>query len=225
MKTQLSREQLNKAQKDTVWTFGNKILYDLCRDNFIHTEDKRILTKVLFIGRIYAAAVERRSNKEDGINDQFYIGTIAPTFRKSKLDKHLSEIKNIKKLTDDNVKTILQTHFHLTTILNQITEQDKRSFSSKYLHFHLPELFFIYDSRSLSALRHFVSRVPKDLKHILKCENIDKDYATFFCKCFALKRHIEKQYKTTLSNRHLDNLLLEISAKKNKEATMTHLRK
>ena len=215
MNKQPTKKQLDKAKEENVWTFGNKILYDLCKDNFKHTEDKHILTKVLFIGRIYAAAVERRGNKEDGINDHFYIDTIAPTFRKPKLDKHLSEIKKIKTLSVDNIKPILETHFYLTTILNEITEQNKRSFSSKYLHFHLPELFFIYDSRVLSALRHFVSFVPDDLKHILQSDNIDKDYATFYCKCFELKRQIEKQYKTTLTNRQFDNLLIEIANRTN----------
>lgn len=217
MNIQPTKKQLDKAKEENVWTFGNNILYDLCKDNFKHSEDKHILTKVLFIGRIYAAAVERRTNKKEGINDHFYIDTIAPTFRKSKLDEHLLEIKKIKTLSIDNIKLILETHYYLTTILSKITAQNKRSFSSKYLHFHLPELFFIYDSRVLSSLRHFISKVPEELRQIIQSDNIDKDYATFYCKCFALKRQIEKQHKTTLTNRQFDNLLIEIANRKKLE--------
>ena len=41
------------------------ILYHLCKDNFQHEQEDVILTKVLFIGRIYAAAIERRKNKSN----------------------------------------------------------------------------------------------------------------------------------------------------------------
>ena len=64
----------------------------MCRKNFNHIEDEIIVAKVLFIGRIYAAAVERRRNKKDDINDNFYIDTIAPTFKESKLDDLLDEL-------------------------------------------------------------------------------------------------------------------------------------
>ena len=215
MTTLPTLKQLDKARQKSPWEFGNKILYDLCRDNFLHEQDDKILTKVLFIGRIYAAAVERRKNKENDLNDNFYIDTVAPTFRKSQLDKYLIELKKLSNLTVANIQVVLQTHYYLTLTLRDITKLEKRSFSSKYLHFHLPELFFIYDSRSLSALRCFISRVPYDLIHILHAENIDKEYATFFCKCFELKRQIENHYNTTLSNRQFDNLLIEVANNKN----------
>ena len=207
-------EQLVKARQRNPWDFGNKILYDLCKDNFFHDQDDKTLTKVLFIGRIYAAAVERRKNKKDEISDDFYIDTVEPTFRMSNLDRHLGELLKVHNLTVDNIQLILQTHNYLMSMLNSITDLDKRSFCSKYLHFHLPDLFFIYDSRVLSALRNFISRVPKDLNHILHSENIDKEYATFFCKCFELKRQIEKHYDMSITNRQFDNILIDVANNK-----------
>ena len=135
------KEQIKKAKQETPWDFSNKILYDLCRNNDLHNKDEIILTKVLFIGRIYAAAVERRRNKKDEINDDFYIKTIIPTFKKSELDRHLEKLKNFDKITISNIPDILEAHHYLTSILKNITKLNKRSFSSKYLHFHLPELF------------------------------------------------------------------------------------
>jgi hypothetical protein len=214
MTTQLpTNKQLDTARQKNVWDFGNAILYKLCKDNFKHDLDDHILTKVLFIGRIYAAAVERRKNKSNDINDNFYTDTVAPTFRKSKLDDKLSGLKIAKIENIENIKSVLQTHYFLTSMLKNITALDKRSFSSKYLHFHLPDLFYIYDSRAVAALRQFTSQVPKDLKHILELENIDSEYSKFYCKCFDLKRHIKTQFNIDLTNRQLDNLLIEVANK------------
>lgn len=212
-----NKKQLNTARQKNVWDFGNAILYKLCKDNFQHKTDDHILTKVLFIGRIYAAAVERRKNKSTDINDNFYTETVAPTFRKSKLDDKLLALKTIKTEKVENIKAVLQTHYYLTSMLQKITALDKRSFSSKYLHFHLPDLFYIYDSRAVTALRLFTSQVPKDLKHVFEFELIDNEYAKFYCKCFDLKRQIKTQFNIDLTNRQLDNLLIEVANKQSIE--------
>jgi hypothetical protein len=218
MKTQLpTQKQLDTARQKNVWDFGNAILYKLCKDNFKHDTDDYILTKVLFIGRIYAVAVERRKNKSNDINDNFYTATVAPTFRKSKLDYKLSKLKNAKTENIENIKMVLQTHYFLTSMLKKITALDKRSFSSKYLHFHLPDLFYIYDSRAVTALRQFASQVPNDLKYILELDKVDNEYAKFYCKCFDLKRQIKKQFNINLTHRQLDNLLIEVANKRSIE--------
>lgn len=209
----ISKLKISTYKTNKHWDFGNKILYDLCRDYFRHEKDEVILTKVLFIGRIYAAAIERRKNKKqtDNNNDNFYIDQVAPTFRNSQLDKQLSQLKSLKKLSAANLQQVLETHFNLLTTLSKITDLEKRSFCSKYLHFHLPDLFFIYDSRVTTALRKFISRVPKDLQHLTRLKNVDNEYAKFFCKCFELKSNFEKVHNTTLTNRQLDNLLIEVA--------------
>lgn len=175
------------------------------------------MTKVLFIGRIYAAAVERRKNKLDEINDFFYLSTVVPAFKKSKIDKELDALRSMKVREIESIKSALQVHYYLTNMLKQITLLNKRSFSSKYLHFHLPELFYIYDSRAVNALRKFSSRIPEDLKNILKFENIDLEYAKFYCKCFDLKRHIKSEVNITLTNRELDKLLINEANSLNKK--------
>ena len=35
-------EQVIKAKQDNVWDFGNKLLYDLCQNNFDHDQDECI---------------------------------------------------------------------------------------------------------------------------------------------------------------------------------------
>ncbi|TRZ77518.1 MAG: hypothetical protein D4R93_01605 [Deltaproteobacteria bacterium] len=199
--------------KVSPWDFSNKILYDLCAENFSHSKTEHILTKVLFIGRIYAAAVERRKTKDEQINDNFYIDVIVPTFKNSKLDQRLESLKVHSNINVDNISEILETHYYLTKLLKGITNLDKRSFSSKYLHFHIPELFFIYDNRAEKALRQFTSRVPKDLLKYTQLKDVDLVYAKFFCKCVEMKMVIEDQFNTAITTRHLDNILIETANK------------
>lgn len=202
-----SRENIEEAIISDDWDFGNEVLYNLCNENFEHTIANKIIAKVWLIGRAYAAAIERRKNKTD-INDDFYVEKVAPIFQSSQLDNHLAELKKHKKITTQNIEIILRTHNYLMSEIRKITDMKKRSFCSKYLHFHLPELFFIYDSRAVNALRSFTSRIPKELSYLTKNEIGDSEYSKFFVKCFDVKNRIEKEYQLSLTNRQFDKILI-----------------
>ncbi|AVI50928.1 hypothetical protein C5O00_06960 [Pukyongia salina] len=212
MKVVLTEKMLQDVQK-SLWDFSNQILYDLCRENFKHEKDGPILAKVLLIGRTYAAAVERRNTRDDLINDDFYFKKIVPTFKKSKLDQKLRTLKGYNSISTENIADILKIHYYLIELLRKDTSMEKRSFSSKYLHFHLPDLFFIYDSRAESALRKYTSRIPKDLKQFTQLESVDEQYAKFFCKCLDVKRQIEEEHNMQLTIRQFDNLLINMANK------------
>ncbi|MBP1222849.1 hypothetical protein [Flavobacterium sp. 1355] len=214
---ELKLKEIEIAMQNNAWHFGNEVLYKMCRENFEHKNNQHILAKVLFIGRIYAAAIERRKTKSNDINDNFYIDTVAPTFQNSDIDKYLNKLKNIQSLESKNLELVLETHYYLTKVIHKITDQNKRSLVSKYLHFHLPELFFIYDTRAVEALRNYKTKVPATLKYLTELENIDIEYAKFFCKCYELKKEIQQNFNITFSNRHLDNLLIENANFKNSE--------
>lgn len=202
-----SRENIDKALKSREWDFGNEVLYELCNKNFKHEEECKIIAKVWLIGRSYAAAIERRRNKTD-INDDFYISKVAPLFKNSKIDSLLASLNRRKEITTENLMEILRVHYYLMQEIKKITKIEKRSFCSKYLHFHLPDLFFIYDSRVVTALRKYSSRVPKECTYLTKSENIDNEYAKFFVKSFALKKQIKKEYNLKLTNRQFDKILI-----------------
>lgn len=208
MNPTLNLTRIKNAQKINLWQFGNEILYKLCNDHFKHKTDKYILTKVLFIGRIYAAAVERRKNLYKIQNDDFYKNEIIPVLKKSKIDERLTKLKNMNVMDSNTIKYALETHNYLVTILREITDQNKRSFSSKYLHFHIPKIFFIYDNRAKKGIRKFVNKIPKEHQSILELSNIDSEYAKFYIKCFELKNQITLNYGISLTNREIDNLLI-----------------
>ncbi|MPR31782.1 hypothetical protein [Salmonirosea aquatica] len=212
MDTTLTIEKIENCLAKKPWDLVNQVLYDLCTNYFKHDTAEKILAKTLLIGRAYAAAIERRKNKS-GINDNFYIYTVVPMFKNSRLDTILADLKN-KQLSADTLPDIINTHFYLTKRLFEITELDKRSFSSKYLHFHLPDLFFIYDSRAVTAMRQFVKRLPKHFKALADKEAVDKQYSNFVYKCFYLRQKIFEQYQILLTPRQLDNLLIETANNK-----------
>lgn len=209
----INKSQIEKSAENTLFHLENEILYKLCRTHSDHLTAENIIAKTLLIGRTYSAAIDRRKNKKE-IGDNFYVKKVVPLFKKSKIDLHLKELSDSKKITDDNLIAILKLHNYLTKQIEKITGDEKISFTSKYLHFHLPHLFFLYDTRAVSAFRNNISKIPKDYEGVLKQKKINITYATLFCKCLWLRKEIKRKYKVELSPRQLDNILLNVSNKK-----------
>jgi hypothetical protein len=210
-----STKLIDKCFQKSPWDLGNRFLYNLCADNFTHDTDEKIIAKVWLIGRSYAAAIERRKTKvtSGDINDNFYTETVVKTFKDPKIDKHLLLLSEIS-LNENEILTILKTHRYLIDIIYKITKLEKRSFCSKYLHFHLPELFFLFDTRAVSALRQFNLKLTKQMEELIELETVDKEYGRFFCKCYLLQQDIYKKTGTLISPRQLDNLLIHIANEK-----------
>lgn len=201
----ITRADIQKAKSRQVWTFTNKILYDLCRKFPAHKADDAIIAKVLIIGRVYAAAIERRHNvKVQG--DDFYTKTVAQNIKKSGIDRWLAALPS--QLGSDEITTarILETHHKVTDLFSEISDLNKRSLASKYLHFHRPDLFFIYDSRAMAAIRATTTSVRN-----YSTISYDREYAGFFRRCQWLKKSILERFNTELAPRQLDDLLMIIS--------------
>lgn len=88
-KFRMTSKQIDKCQKTN--EFIRKALYDLCLTDFTHDTTEVILANTLLISRAYAAAIERRKNKS-GINNNFYLNSVVPTFKKLNLDKLLADL-------------------------------------------------------------------------------------------------------------------------------------
>lgn len=210
MENILDIESIKSCTNRDPWSLGNDILYKMCADYFKHDSSEKIIAKVWLIGRSYAVALERRKNKiQDYESDKFYTEVVVNAFQLSKLDKIMDDIKINTKLNPDTLIKTIELHFYLTKLLNEITELNKRSFSSKYLHFHMPNLFYIYDSRATKALRKFKINIPDNLKLSVTDKKFDKEYSEFACKCFVLTNQVKELFGIELTPRQIDNLLLE----------------
>lgn len=207
-----SQEQIDSCSNKTKWDLGNSTLYKLCLDNFDHETDEKIIAKVWLIGRSYAVAIERRIPDKKILSDDFYTVSVPKAFRESNIDNDLRELKNLQ-LTEENIPKILEGHTHLCNAVHSITGLQKRSFASKYLHFHLPNLYFIYDSRAANAINQFVSQPSEKYLKALNIGNVDIEYAKFYVKCYLLQKEIQEKFSDTLNPRQIDNLLMEVANK------------
>ena len=164
------------------WGFGNSILYDLCKKYPKHTKPDVVIGKTWLIGRSYAAAIERRRmyNKIDG---DYYVKVVGPHFVKAGIDNWLSSVARFKQVSESNLEQILDVHNKFTSLLNDITGLRKRSLASKYLHFHKPNLFFIYDSRAITAARKLSSLWGIKVS---ASDDYDWEYEDFCLRCLQL---------------------------------------
>jgi hypothetical protein len=205
----LNKKLILKSKKAGPWDLGNKVLYTLCKSNFTHTDNQSRIAKFWLIGRTYSVAVERRKNKsKKETNESFYTNKLVSSIHWKILDNRLLRLLKTRTLDKQNYSKVFELHKYLMDELYRITLLHKRSLSSKYLHFHLPNLFYIYDKRAsdaISLLRVKPSKKYEELKPLA-----DTQYFNYVVKCIELTAFINAKYKIKLTPRQLDNLLLEI---------------
>jgi hypothetical protein len=100
----------------------------------------------------------------------------------------------------------MKVHNLVTTVLNDVSGQWKRSLASKYLHFHFPLLYFIFDKRAENRLAHFVPSWWK--RELPENKEYDMHYYRFTLAMIALRDAIESEHQIELTPRELDQLLL-----------------
>ena len=77
----LTHAAVLNAMTTSPWDFSNRLLYDLCAEHPAHSNTGEVLAKILLIGRVFAAAIERRKTMTDVQNDDHYISTVAPAIQ------------------------------------------------------------------------------------------------------------------------------------------------
>lgn len=191
--------------------YGNEILYRMCQEQPKHKSINIISSKIWIIGRAYAAAIERRKGKPIRKGEDFCQKKAAPAIKKSKIDKWIEAVSDIHKLTEENLKRSLECHKKVTDLFKKITGMEKRSLASKYLHFHVPSAFFIYDSRASKRIKEVIGEKNlhfEDQSHSNHPGKYDKEYATFCTRCICYRNALEKKSGKKVTPRMLDMKLL-----------------
>lgn len=195
----------------SIYNTSNRILYKMFEDYPENKIAEHIVAKVLILGRTYAAAIERRKTGDKLSNDEFYIQEVPRAFQSADIDKGLLEVKNTTGELEKAAKS-LYLHGRFQACINPITGLDKRSLCSKYLHFQLPEAFYIYDTRAVKAIRYFKKLLPQMKAHGKQFPKYqmdwDKDYYSFCKACYCLDKVIDDALGKNLSKRELDSLLI-----------------
>ena len=192
------------------WELGNSVLYKLCETYKLHKKENEIIAKIWLIGRSYAAAIERRKSVSENIGDDFYISKVVPEILNSNIDDWINQ-----SIHSSDIFVHIKTHKLVTDLFHKISGQDKRSLASKYLHFHVPDKFYIYDTRAVDSICHLIKYLKAD-RNIFKFPDIfsDEEYKLFYLKCDFIQKTILKLYSEKLDCRGIDNLLLEIANRK-----------
>jgi hypothetical protein len=208
MKVQITKNDIDYALGPSPWDLSNQVLYSLCQDHPRHDSDNAIIAKMLLIGRTYAAAVERRRNAEDS-SDDFYTVNLVQKIKKSKLDTWLAALP--RELHDPwrDLGLVITVHKRLLDVLFDLTGLEKRALASKYLHFHRPDLFFIYDSRAKTAITKVTPRI-NEIRDIT-CEQADDEYHMFCRRSQHCIENIRNNYGLTLTPRQIDRIFLRIT--------------
>lgn len=176
----------------------------MCEDYPKHDDVDIIAGKIWLIGHSYSASINRVRNS-DVLVDNFIINKVAPKIKDSDIDKWIDSLKDIDRVTFDNYQLILDVHKKFTDLLYEITELQKRSLASKYLHFHLPKSIFIYDSIANSEIQE----LTKD-KKIQIPNGFDREYSKFVLRCLEFREKFESEIiKKTSTPRDLDSFLLK----------------
>jgi len=190
-----------------IWDLGNNVLYAMCKKYPGHQADDEIVAKVWLIGRSYAASIERRRNRNPKeFGDKFYENVVAPEMRKQPIDAWLDSIEQT--CPPGSAQTVV-VHKRLMDLFQSMTGLEKRSLASKYLHFHKPDAFFIYDSRVRKAIRKVVPRL-NEIPEIAIGE-FDPEYRDFARRCIWLRTNILETLGTVLKPRDIDKLLLMLN--------------
>jgi hypothetical protein len=203
-------ELVRFARSSSDWDLGNRVLYSLCRRYPAHDRKQAVIAKVWLVGRAYAAALERRRKFRKMRNDEFYRKKIAPIIMDSAIDVWIASATRTPRLDPESLPTILEVHAKVTNLFSTLSGLDKRSLASKYLRFHLPRRFFIYDTRAVKAIGYFKAEMGR--VKVTKNKHYDHEYEGFSKKCLSLQAHIKAISNVDLTPRQLDNLLLKIHA-------------
>jgi hypothetical protein len=201
----LTKSFILTAIADTTWDLGNAVLYRLCAEHPGHGRSDEIIAKIWLIGRAYAAAIERRKEEGEAKGDDFYTKMVVPHIRKNGVDLWFEEFTRVNA---EREAAALKLHKRLLDLFHGISGMQKRSLASKYLHFHFPDDFFIYDARAEAAMRDIrrelhASRLPRQDQAF-----VDTTYTDFFERCIWLRQHIKGLIGRAVTPRQLDKVLL-----------------
>jgi hypothetical protein len=117
------------------WDANNKVLYDLCRKQPQHTDLQVVLAKINIVGRVYAAAMERRKIiMPNETNETFHAFRVAPAIMRSELDEWIDEASSVSPNGPLALPTMLRIHERTMNLFSRISGLNKRSLASAASH-------------------------------------------------------------------------------------------
>jgi hypothetical protein len=193
MKLSLTREFITDALSQSILDPKVRALYDLCFMHRHHRRDEVVADKLRLLTRLYA---DSPSWPAKGFSAE----ATAHNLTRSHVDHWFGAITTAEEL---DVSLLLELHRHLMKVFRDLSDEEARSLASKYLHFHFPELFYVYDTRIATAL----SLLMHGDCGFLALADFDPAYGRFHACCRKLTERITPLVGRRLSPRELDRVL------------------
>ena len=93
---EITQTDVDIAKQESLWDFGNSVLYDLCEKHSRHDHLDKIIAKIWLIGRSYSASIERRKKISD-VGERFYESVVAPVVQRAHIDSWFSDLGTLTK--------------------------------------------------------------------------------------------------------------------------------
>ncbi|CAN5296137.1 hypothetical protein BH10PSE6_BH10PSE6_36330 [soil metagenome] len=183
-------QRISTALEESIsWREIDCVLLRLCEAYPKHDDESQVIAKVALIGRTYATGIERafKGGKKQGDA----LGKVVKHIHLNgaKLDAIISSVPaGTNELTENAIRSIVEAHFRFIELLQTCEDCQKtpRSFVSKYLHFHRPNVP-IYDSYAAGIISKLLG---KSTQLRMRHEASDYDYARYVEKFWLLQERI-----------------------------------
>ncbi|WP_298370626.1 hypothetical protein [Azospirillum sp.] len=138
--------EARRPKTDYLSKFGNDVLYRMCQERPKHELKGDVFSKIWLIGSSYSASLKRGANQDNPLEKVTDAMTSINNQNQNRVDCLIQSVSRINCLTTENIHISLAAHSKFLSILSEVIDLNRRSFASKYLHFHAPQAFFIFDS-------------------------------------------------------------------------------
>jgi hypothetical protein len=192
MKPILTREFIEDAVSGSTLDPRTRALYELCFMHRHHFQDDIVADKLRMIVRVCADQGLRVKN--------FSSELVAHLLGRSGIDRWFASLATAEHL---DPALVFELHKRVMDVFGDLPEAQARSLASKYLHYHFPELIFIYDEGLETAA---IDLGKGECGYLARSEH-DPIYGAFFACCRKLSDKLSALAGHRLSPRDLDLVL------------------
>jgi hypothetical protein len=193
-------------QESVSWELIDAVLLDLCARYPLHRDKRHVIAKVALIGRTYVTGIERAF--DGGTKQGDALSRVVDHIHRNgeRLDQIVSTIPSqTNLLSDEALDPIVSAHYQFLQLLQECEHchRNPRSFVSKYLHFHRPNVP-IYDSYAAGVISSVLgSRTRQSRRY----GAADSTYASYVEKFWRLAKRVSGAGRRC-SVKELDTYLL-----------------
>jgi len=192
MKPTLTREFIEDALTGTTPDPRTRALYELCFMHRHHFQDDIVADKLRMIVRVCADQGLRVKN--------FSSELVAHLLGRSGIDRWFAGLATAEHL---DPALVFELHKRVMDVFGDLPEVQARSLASKYLHYHFPELIYVYDAGLETAA---FDLGQGECGYLARSEH-DPVYGSFFACCRKLTDKLSALAGHRLSPRELDLVL------------------